>query len=391
MSPPPLCGTLSLLGSTGSIGKSALDVVGRYPDRFTVAALASRSDWEGICAQARLFRPRLVALMEREAAERARGELAGTGISVLSGPEGVIEAAALPEADTVLSAIVGAAGVMPTFAAVQAGKRVALANKEALVVAGAVITAEAERTGAALIPVDSEHSAIFQCLLGQETSRVSRVILTASGGPFFGWTAERLATVKREEALAHPKWRMGPKVTVDSATLMNKGLEVMEARWLFGLPPGKIEVAVHPQSLVHSLVEFVDGSLLAQLGAPDMRLPIAFALTAPDRWPLPVERLDLFRAGKLEFFPPDRAAFPCLDLAYTALTRGQGAPAALNAANEVAVEAFLAGKLPFNGIPRVVAAVLAAAPPVAEDNLAALLRHDGWARNAARQEVSSQP
>jgi len=381
---------LSLLGSTGSIGRNALDVVARHPGRVSVAALASRSDHLLLCRQARAFSPRVVALMAEEAAARAREELAGTGIAVLSGPEGVLEAATLPEAEVVLSAIAGSAGIMPTFAAVQAGKRVALANKESLVAAGSVITAEAERTGAVLFPVDSEHSAIFQALMGQERSRVRRLLLTASGGPFFGKGRQEIARATPEMALAHPRWKMGPKVTIDSATMMNKGLEVIEARWLFGVPGDRIEVLVHPQSIVHSLVEFVDGSVLAQMGIPDMRLPIAFALSCPDRWELPVEPLDLAGAGRLEFFAPDPASFPCLSLAYRALSRGEGAPAALNAANEAAVEAFLSGRLPFPAIPEVVEAVLGEAPPVPESGISALLRHDAWARQAARVYIDKR-
>jgi len=381
---------VSLLGSTGSIGKSALDVVSRRPGSLSVAALASRSDDALICRQARDHRPRLVALMHEEAAQRAARELAGTGIAVRAGLEGVLEAATLAEAEVVLSAIAGSAGIMPTFAAVQAGKRVALANKESLVAAGSVITAEARRSGAVLFPVDSEHSAIHQALMGQERAAVRRLILTASGGPFLGRSREEISRATPETALAHPRWKMGPKVTIDSATMMNKGLEVIEARWLFGVPGEAIEVLVHPQSIVHSLVEFRDGAVLAQMGVPDMRIPIAFALSCPGRWELPIEPLDLARAGRLDFLAPDREAFPCLGLAYRALARGEGAPAALNAANEAAVEAFLDGRLPFDGIPAVVEAVLDCAAPVAESGISALLRHDAWARGTARALIAKR-
>ncbi len=375
---------IAVLGSTGSIGRSALEVAARHPERIEVVALASRGDHQALAEQARAFRPRLVALLLEEAAAMARSALAGTGIAVRSGAEGVVEAATLPEAETVISAIVGAAGIVPTFAAVQAGKRVALANKESLVAAGSVITAEAARTRAALVPVDSEHSAVFQALMGQDRGAVRRIVLTASGGPFLGRSREEMEMATPASALAHPRWKMGPKVTVDSATMMNKGLEVIEAHWLFGLPGERIEVLVHPQSIVHSLVEFADGSMLAQMGVPDMRLPIAFALSCPERWELPVERLDLARVSRLDFSAPDLARFPCLALAYRALAAGKGAPAALNAANEAAVEAFLAGSLPFGGIARVVEAVLDRAPAIEETGIAVLLRHDAWARAEAR-------
>jgi 1-deoxy-D-xylulose-5-phosphate reductoisomerase len=375
---------IAVLGSTGSIGRNALEVAAAHPARIEVVALASRGDHQGLVEQARAFRPALVALMLEEAAELARKALAGTGIAVRSGAEGVVEAASLPEAETVISAIVGSAGIVPTFAAVQAGKRVALANKESLVAAGSVITAEADRTGAALIPVDSEHSAVFQALLGQDRGALRRVVLTASGGPFLNRSREEMERATPASALAHPRWQMGKKVTIDSATMMNKGLEVIEAHWLFGLPGERIEVLVHPQSIVHSLAEFADGSMMAQMGVPDMRLPIAFALSCPERWESPVERLDLARAARLDFFAPDPGRFPCLALAYRALAAGRGAPAALNAANEAAVEAFLAGRLPFGGIARVVEAVLDRTPAIEETGIAALLRHDAWARAEAR-------
>jgi 1-deoxy-D-xylulose-5-phosphate reductoisomerase len=376
---------ISLVGATGSIGQNTLDVVQRRPNDFKIVALASRSDYDRISAQAEKFLPRVVALFDESAAERARERLSGTGIEVLSGMDGVLEASTLKEADIVVSAVVGAAGILPTFAAVEAGKVVALANKEALVAAGAVIFNEARRSGARIIPVDSEHSAVFQVLLGQDIKGINKLILTASGGPFFGKGKEIPDDVTPEMALNHPRWKMGPKVTVDSATMMNKGLEVIEAHWLFGLDHGSIEILIHPQSIVHSMVEFVDGSTLAQMGIPDMRLPISFALAYPERMKLSLDPLDLAAEGKLEFFSPDRDLFPCLGLAYDALRQGAGVPAAMNAANEEAVEAFLGGELPYKKIPSVVKVVMDRTPDIEETNLAQILKCDKWARETAGQ------
>ncbi|NOY86268.1 MAG: 1-deoxy-D-xylulose-5-phosphate reductoisomerase [Deltaproteobacteria bacterium] len=378
---------LSLIGSTGSIGRNTLDVAGRIPQNIKVVALASNSDFEGIVGQARRFHPLLVSLFNEESAARAEEMLVGTGITVLSGLDGILEAATLREADIVVSSAVGAAGIMPTFAAVSAGKVVALANKEALVAAGAAITMEAERHGARLLPVDSEHSAIFQVLLGQDRKGVRKLILTASGGPFFGKDSRFLDGVTPEMALDHPRWKMGPKVTVDSATMMNKGFEIIEASWLFGLNGESIDTLIHPQSVVHSMVEFVDGSTLAQMGITDMRIPISFALSYPDRMPLPFKSLDLAAVRNLEFFRPDAQQFPCLKLAYDALTAGGGVPAAMNAANEVAVESFLDGKLPFRKIQVVVRKVMDQTPPADESKLTEILHCDRWARKAARSII----
>lgn len=380
---------ISLIGATGSIGQNTLDVVQRCPGDFSVEALASRSDHDRIVDQAQKFHPKIVTLFDEWAAERAREKLSGTGIEVLSGMEGLLEAATLKEADIVVSSVVGAAGILPTFAAVEAGKVVALANKEALVAAGEVITSEARKTGARIIPVDSEHSAVFQVLLGQDLKGIRKLILTASGGPFFGQGSKIPDDVSPEMALNHPRWNMGPKVTVDSATMMNKGLEVIEAHWLFGLDHGSIEILIHPQSIVHSMVEFVDGSTLAQMGVPDMRLPISFALAYPERMTLPLDPLDLAAEGKLEFFKPDMDFFPCLRLAYEALRRGAGAPAAMNAANEIAVEAFLGGELAYKGIPLVVKEVMDQAPDVEATNLTEILKCDQWAREKAVQVMSA--
>ncbi|UCG39785.1 MAG: 1-deoxy-D-xylulose-5-phosphate reductoisomerase [bacterium] len=379
---------ISILGATGSIGRNTLDVVGKHPSLFRAVALACRSDWQGLVPLARRFGPRVAALFDEEAAARAEEALKGTGIKVLGGLGGLLEAASLQEADTVVSSIVGSAGIMPTFAAVEAGKVVALANKEALVAAGRLITREAGRTGASIIPVDSEHSAVFQALMGQDRSAVRRIVLTASGGPFFGKGPEALAGVTPEMALDHPNWKMGPKVTVDSATMMNKGLEVIEARWLFDIPAENICVLVHPQSIVHSMVEFTDGSTLAQMGIADMRIPISFALGFPRRIDLGLEPLDLTALGKLEFYEPDREMFPCLDLAYEALRREGTMPAVLNAANEAAVEAFLEGRLPFGAIPEVVRAVMDTPPVFDGDTLAGILKGDRMVREAARGIIS---
>lgn len=380
---------ISILGSTGSIGENTLDVVARNRSQFQVVSLASRSDAEGIIRQAKEFRPEMVALFDEEAASNVENALSGSGISVLSGTEGILEASTIQQADTVVSAIVGAAGVMPTFAAVEAGKDIALANKEALVAAGSIIINEAHRTGARILPVDSEHSAVFQAIMGQDADGVQRLILTASGGPFFKKSFGFLDKVTPEMALDHPRWNMGPKVTIDSATMMNKGLEVIEAHWLFGVPVERIEVVVHPQSIVHSMVEFIDGSTLAQMGIADMRLPIAFALGYPERMSLPFEPLDLTAEGKLEFYKPDMEFFPCLELAYKALKKSGGAPAVMNAANEVAVEAFLNGELHFTGIEQVIAHVMETTPEVQDRNLAEILRGDSLARTAARDYIAS--
>ena len=375
---------ISILGSTGSIGRNTLDIISRQPGVFEVAALASRSDWETIANQAKLFQPAFVAIYEEEAASRVRDLLKGSGIEVLNGVDGILEAASTDRADVVVSSIVGAAGVMPTYAAVEAGKIVALANKEALVAAGRLITEEAQRTGARIIPVDSEHSAVFQSLMGQDRSAVRKVILTASGGPFFGKGKDVLSRVTPEMALDHPRWKMGPKVTVDSATMMNKGLEIIEARWIFDIPAEKIEVLIHPQSIVHSMVEYLDGSVMAQMGITDMRIPIAFALSYPDRLDLALDPLDLAVVGRLDFHKPDQEMFPCLALAYEALERGNGIPAVMNAANEIAVESFLSGELSFTGIADVVRTVMDDPPDFDDQTLSGILRGDQLARTAAR-------
>jgi 1-deoxy-D-xylulose-5-phosphate reductoisomerase len=343
---------LAILGSTGSVGEQTLAVVEAFPERYRVVALTARKSVEKLAQQVERFRPERVAVADPGAARALRERLGATKVEILSGPEGLAQAASI-DTDLCLAAIVGAAGLEPTLAAIRAGCDVALANKEVLVMAGALVLRELRAHGAALLPVDSEHSAIFQCLTGQPRERVRRLILTASGGPFRTWSAEQIARASVEQALRHPSWEMGPKITIDSATLMNKGLEVIEARWLFDMPAERVDVVVHPESIVHSAVEFVDSSVIAQLGLPDMRVPIAVALAHPDRLDLDLPRLDLSALGALHFETPDTKRFPCLALAYAALAGDEAAPAVLNAANEVAVAAFLEGRMPF---PRIAAA-----------------------------------
>jgi 1-deoxy-D-xylulose-5-phosphate reductoisomerase len=373
-----------VLGSTGSVGRSALSVIEHdHGARLKTWGLSAHTRWDALLEQARQFRPRYVALTDPEAAALVDGELRGTGTELLSGLDGLIRMVQDPETDRVLTAIVGAAGLRGTWAALEAGKTVALANKETLVVAGALVTDLARRRGASLLPVDSEHSAIFQALHAGNNAQVRRVILTSSGGPFRGRTKRELAQVTPAEALQHPTWRMGPKISIDSATLMNKALEVIEARWLFGLEPDQIEVVVHPESVIHSMVEFVDGSVIAQLSPPDMRLPIQYALTYPDRVPGPCPRLDLSRPQALHFEPPDRETFPALDLGFEVMRQGGTAGAALNAANEAAVARFLGGTIGFLDIPRACRAVLDHHPFDSRPSLDDLWKVDAW----ARQEV----
>jgi len=381
--------TLVLLGSTGSVGEQSLAVVAEFPERYRVVALAAGRNVEKLAAQVRRFRPALVSVAEPAGAEELRQRLgADFEVEIEVGAAG-LEAVATHAADLVVAGLVGAVGLGPTLAAIRAGRDVALANKEVLVTAGALVLREAKAHGVTLLPVDSEHSAIFQCLAGQRREDVARLVLTASGGPFRTWDSARIARATLKEALDHPKWDMGPKISIDSATLMNKGLEVIEARWLFDIPPERVDVVVHPQSIVHSLVEFRDASVLAQLGLPDMRVPIAVALAHPERLPLELPRLDLAAIGQLDFEAPDRKRFPCLDLAYAALAADEAAPAVLNAANEVAVAAFLEGRVSFPGIAAANAATLEA--HVARGSHARLgdledvERADRWAREFAAE------
>jgi 1-deoxy-D-xylulose-5-phosphate reductoisomerase len=349
---------VSILGSTGSVGEQTLAVIERNPDRFRAVALAAGRNIEKLAQQVERFRPELVSVADAEGAEALRG-LIGEDVDVRVGDDGLIAVAEHP-ADLVTAALVGAVGLGPTLAAIRAGRDVALANKEVMVMAGALVRREVEAQGVTLLPVDSEHSAIFQALAGQRHEDVVKLVLTCSGGPFREWPADRIAVASVDEALAHPKWDMGDKISIDSATLMNKGLEVIEARWLFDVPPERIEIVVHPQSIVHSLVEYRDSSVLAQLGLPDMRVPIAVALAHPERLDLDVPRLDLAKVGRLEFEAPDFERFPCAQLAYRALEGSEEAPAVLNAANEIAVQAFLDGLIPFGAIADTNAMVLEA-------------------------------
>jgi 1-deoxy-D-xylulose-5-phosphate reductoisomerase len=352
---------LSILGSTGSIGRSSLDVVEAFPERFRVVALAAGRSIERLAEQVARFRPRLVSIDRPEDVSRLEGLLpAGLKCRVVSGREGLDEAATLPEADTVVGGLVGALGLRSAHAAVRAGKRLALANKEPLVVAGELILAEAKRTGAELIPVDSEHSAIHQALRCGSPGEARRIVLTASGGPFRERRLETFDAITVEDALAHPTWKMGPKITIDSATMMNKGLEVIEAHFLFGLPAERIDVVIHPQSLIHSFVEFVDGSLVAQLAKNDMKFPIVYALTFPDRLANEFGRLDLVALARLDFHQAEAPRYPALALARQALSEGGGMPAVLNAGNEVAVAAFLEGKISFPEIVSVVSGTMEA-------------------------------
>jgi 1-deoxy-D-xylulose-5-phosphate reductoisomerase len=354
---------ITVLGATGSIGLRTLELVSSFPDEFAVAGLAARgSNVEVIVDLCRKYAPRAVAVLDPTAVDRLARLLPASGPELLSGPGGLVTLAREVSADVVVSALVGAAGLLPTMAAIAAGRTVALANKETLVMAGRLMTAAARRQGVALLPVDSEHSAIFQCLVGHNRSDVHRILLTASGGPFRELPRERFSQVGVEDALRHPTWKMGPKITIDSATLMNKGLEIIEARWLFDLEPHQVQVIVHPQSIVHSMVEYIDGAVIAQLGVADMGVPILYALTYPERRPAPAARLDLTRVGQLTFFEPDAERFPCLALARAALERGGAAPVVLNAANEVAVAAFLARRVPFVAIPELIDRALAACP-----------------------------
>jgi 1-deoxy-D-xylulose-5-phosphate reductoisomerase len=377
---------LTILGATGSVGASTLDLVARNPDRFAVAGLSAGKDWEGLARLARQFRPTFVVIADEAGFAPLKAALADEpGIAVAAGADALVALAAAP-ADLVVAAIVGAAGLPPTLAALEAGISVALANKEALVCAGGLMTATARRTGAAILPVDSEHNAIFQVLEARE--RVSRIVLTASGGPFRSWSREAMAAVTPAQAVKHPTWSMGAKISVDSATLMNKGLELIEAFHLFGVRPDQLGVLVHPQSLVHGLVEYVDGSVLAQLGPADMRVPIAHALAWPERIATPVERLDLARIGRLEFEEADRTRFPALALAEAALAEGNCRPCILNAANEVAVAAFLEGRIGFLEIAAVVAETLAALPSRCPGSLEDVAEADRIARETAQQYVT---
>ena len=373
-----------ILGSTGSIGRNALDVLRRLRGRFSVCALTAHRNVELLRQQAQEFCPQMVVIGDPGMAN----QLKHLGMKVAVGPQGLEEAATLPEADIVLNALVGAVGLIPTLGAIQAGKRVALANKESLVMGGELVMGMVAETDGQLIPIDSEHSAIYQCLQSQRREDVKRIILTASGGPFLKLSPGKLTSVSPRQALSHPTWQMGQKVTIDSATLMNKGLEVIEAHWLFGIPISQIEVLIHEQSIVHSMVEFSDRSVLAQLSLPDMRLPIQYALTYPQREESPEAPLDLAQVRRLTFQRPDQKKFPCLQLAYDAADVGGTTPAVLNAANEQAVQAFLDEAIGFTDIPMVIGNTVSQHQLVRRPNLGEILAADGWARETARDQVS---
>lgn len=379
---------VSVLGSTGSIGRQTLDVISRLPE-IRVGALTAGTSVQRMAEQCRQFRPMLAVMATREAAEALRADISDLPTEVAYGEAGLLAAASLPEADCVITAVVGMVGLKPTLAAIRAGKRIGLANKETLVCAGELVMAEAEKYGAQIVPVDSEHSAIYQCLMGCKDRReVKRLLLTCSGGPFFGMEREALRSVTRADALRHPTWKMGPKITVDCATLMNKGLEVIEAMRLYRMPVEKVEVLIHRQSIVHSLVEFTDGAVMAQLGVPDMRLPIQLALTYPERLPSPVDALDLTTCPPLTFQKPDLEQFPCLRLARECAQAGGTACPAMNGANEAAVALFLEDKIGFYDIYELVAQAVAEVPFQKSPALEEILEADRAARAFVRKETS---
>jgi 1-deoxy-D-xylulose-5-phosphate reductoisomerase len=379
---------IAILGSTGSIGRSALEVIANLPDRFNVTYLTGNKNVELLEEQINHFRPRGVVVLDERQALRLKKSVDGK-TEVLVGEEELLEIVRRNDVDIVLSALVGFAGLKPTLAAIEAGKHIALANKETLVVAGEIIMSKVRAHGVQLLPVDSEHSAILQCLRGEDISEVDRLILTASGGPFLNIPKEQFHTITVEQALNHPTWKMGNKITIDSATLMNKGLEVIEAFWLFGVPPEKIDVVIHPQSIIHSMVEFADGSIKAQLGIPDMKIPIQYALMYPERPAAAYRRLDFTILRQMTFEKPDHEKFRCLSLAFRALEMGGTAPAVLNAANEVAVQSFLDGRLPFDAIPTMIEEALTAHTPVHNISLDDIIKADRETRDLYRSRVAA--
>jgi 1-deoxy-D-xylulose-5-phosphate reductoisomerase len=378
---------IAILGSTGSIGTNSLDVIANFPNRFRVTYLTVHRNIDALRGQIKRFRPTAVVVLDPAAAEELRGQVDGT-TTVLTGTEALEEIVQGDDVDIVISSLVGFAGLKPTIRALEAGKRVALANKETLVAAGDLVMSTCRTHGAELLPVDSEHSAIFQCLVGEAYAHVSKIILTASGGPFRTATESEMKQISVEQALNHPNWKMGNKITIDSATLMNKGLEVIEARWLFGVPPEKIDVVIHPQSIIHSMVEFVDGSVKAQLGIPDMKIPIQYALTYPERSASDFLRVNFPKLQQMTFFEPDWKKFPCLRLAFDALDAGGTMPAAMNAANEVAVAAFLSGAISFSRIPDTIAGTMERHTVSRDMTLENIVEADRWARDVARNICS---
>ncbi|KAA0893275.1 1-deoxy-D-xylulose-5-phosphate reductoisomerase [Oryzomonas rubra] len=376
---------LTILGSTGSIGVSTLEIVAAYPDRFRVVAMTAGRNLELFARQIKAFSPRIAVVAAQEDVPRLREMCSGVTVEILGGVEGLIAAATADETEMVVAAIVGAAGLVPTAAAIRAGKDIALANKETLVTAGHLFMNMVAEYGVKLYPVDSEHSAVFQSMEGHRSEDITRIILTASGGPFLNTPTEQLAGVTVRDALNHPNWSMGRKITIDSATMMNKGLEVLEARWLFGVPVEKIDVNIHPQSIIHSMVEYVDGCVIAQLGSPDMKAPIAYALSYPERVATGVKPLDLTALSGLTFFRPDREKFRCLGLAYRAIKDGESMPAVMNAANEIAVEAFLEGRLGFMQIAQVIERTMDAHEAHNLKSIEEVLLADRWGRDRARE------
>ena len=379
--------TIVILGSTGSIGTNTLDIVDRFPEKFRVAGLTAGSNDEKLEEQIRRFRPRVVALSDTAATARLQERCEGLAVEILSGQDGLVQVASASETDLVISAIVGGAGLVPTLAAIRSGTQVALANKEPMVMAGKLMQDEARRHGVRIFPVDSEHSAIFQSLEGHRKEDVRRLILTASGGALWPLSKEELHDVTPERALQHPNWKMGAKITIDSATLMNKGLEVVEARWLFDIPESQIEVMIHRESIIHSLVEYKDRSMIAQLGLPDMRTPISYAMNYPGRMPLDLPSLDLTEMGTLTFCKPDHDRFPCLSLGYESLRIGGTMPATMNAANEIAVEAFLNGGIRFTDIAGIIRSTMDLHTTKDIESLEDALEADRWAREKAESLV----
>jgi 1-deoxy-D-xylulose-5-phosphate reductoisomerase len=375
---------LAILGSTGSIGANTLDIVRQFPDQFKVVGLAAGLNIGLLKEQILRFRPQVVSVLDKGLAETLQKELASSSVEILHGVEGLIHVATHPDADQVVSALVGAVGLIPTLSAIKTGKAIALANKESLVMAGKIVMEEARANHVQILPVDSEHSAIFQALLGQQKEQVRRIILTASGGPFLNLPLARLPAVTVKDALSHPHWEMGKKITIDSASLMNKGLEVIEAHWLFDIPTEKIAVQIHPQSIVHSMVEFMDGSILAQMAIADMRIPISYALAYPQRLPVELPPLDLTRREGLAFLAPDPERFPCLQLAYRAIEIGETLPAVLNAANEAAVRAFLEKAINFTEIPVLIRRIMDEHEVKPVHTVEDVLKADHWAREKAK-------
>ncbi len=378
---------IAILGSTGSIGVNTLKVVEKFSGRFQVSALAAGRNIRLLKEQVLKFKPKLVSVIDEDTARELREILPPSGVEIGYGAEGASAVATLPEAELVVSAIVGTAGLIPTIAAIEAGKRIALANKETLVAAGPMVLAAARQNGSQVIPIDSEHSAIFQAIQGHRREDIRRIILTASGGPFLDWPLKQLEKANPREALAHPNWQMGEKISIDSATLMNKGLEVIEARWLFDLLPDKIEVLIHPQSIIHSMVEYIDGSVVAQLSVPDMQGPIAYALAYPERLEAALSPVDFCELKKLTFLPTDEQRFPSLSLAYRALEAGESMPAVLNAANEIAVRAFLEERIRFTEIPRVIEKTMDTYPGPVAGSIEEILEIDRRARKKAEELI----